>query len=90
MGLIRSGGRKIQSIGTPYQGSYRRKFTEISGCTAAGSAANLGSAFGVGCGDNFDLSLDGAVLWLSGISSDAKANVYYYTTTYKLVVYVLG
>lgn len=68
-----SGGRKIQAIGTPFQG-----------CTAAGSAANLGSAFGVGCGDNFDLSLDGAGLWLSGISTDARANVYYYTTTYKL------
>jgi len=68
-----SNGRKIQSIGTPYQG-----------CTAAGSAANLGSAFGIGCGDNFDLSLDGAGLWLSGIADDAQSQVFYYTTTYKL------
>jgi len=68
-----SGGKKIQSLGTPYQG-----------CTAAGSAANLGSAFGVGCGDNFDLSPDGAGLWLSGITSDAQSDVSYYTTTYSL------
>jgi len=67
-----SGGRKIQSIGTPYQG-----------CSAAGCIANLGSVFGVGCGDNFDLSLDGASLWLSGISTSAQNEVYYYTTTYK-------
>jgi len=66
------GGRLIQSVGTPYQG-----------CTAAGSAANLGKAFGVGCGENFDLSRDGAKLWLSGISADTKKEVYFYTTTYK-------
>lgn len=40
-----SGGRKIQSVGTPYQG-----------CTGAGSAANLIKVFGYGCGENFDLT----------------------------------
>jgi len=67
-----SGGRLIQSVGTPYKGS-----------TAAGSAANLGESFGIGCGDNFDLSLDGAVLWIAGISSDSRKDIHYYTTSYK-------
>jgi len=65
-------GRLIQSIGTPYQGS-----------TAAGSAANLGSVFGVGCGSNVDLSLDGAKNWLAGISSSARSHVHFYTSTYQ-------
>jgi len=71
--LTSNGGRKIQSLGTPYEG-----------CSAAGSAANLGKAFGIGCGENIDLSTDGARLWLSGISTDAKSDVHYYTTSYKL------
>jgi len=65
-------GKPIQSIGTPYNGN-----------TAAGSAANLGEIFGVGCGTNTDLSRDGAVNWLSGISSAARSKVSFYTTTYK-------
>lgn len=63
----------IQSVGSPYQG-----------CTGAGDIANLGGSFGVGCGKNSDLSLDGAALWLPTISADTRAEVYYYTTTYKL------
>jgi len=66
-------GNPIQSIGSPYEG-----------CTAAGSAANLGKSFGVGCGTNFDLSIDGSALWLPGISADTRSAVSYYTTTYKL------
>jgi hypothetical protein len=65
-------GRKIQSIGSPYLG-----------CSAAGSAANLGKAFGVGCGTNYDLSVDGSTLWAAGLSEAAQAEVYYYTTTYQ-------
>jgi hypothetical protein len=65
--------RVIQSVGTPYHG-----------CTGAGSAANLAKLFGAGCGDNYDLTTDGAEKWLAGISSDARAKVNYYTTTYKL------
>jgi hypothetical protein len=38
------GNRLIQSVGTPYNGN-----------TAAGSAANLGDIFGIGCGSNTDL-----------------------------------
>jgi len=43
----------------------------------------LGAVFGVGCGSNNDLSVDGARNWLSGISMEARKQVYYYTTTYK-------
>jgi len=66
-----SSKRLVQSVGTPYQGT-----------TAAGSAANLAKSYGVACGSNFDLSLDGAKLWLSGISQETRKNVYFYTTTY--------
>lgn len=66
------GERLIQSVGTPYNGN-----------TAAGSAANLGEIFGVGCGTNSDLSRDGAVNWVSGISMDTRADVHFFTTTYK-------
>jgi hypothetical protein len=69
---ISQNGRKVQSLGTPYQG-----------CSAAGSAANLGDAFGVGCGSNFDLSLDGASLWEPSITADSRGEVYYYTTSYQ-------
>lgn len=64
--------KKIQSLGSPYEG-----------CTAAGSAANLGEAFGIGCGTNFDLSLDGSKLWGPSITPDTRDDIYYYTTTYK-------
>jgi hypothetical protein len=65
-------GRLIQTVGTPW-----------SGCTAAGDLANLGDIFGIGCGSNNDLSLDGAVNWLSGISVETRKDVHYYTTTYQ-------
>lgn len=65
-------GRIIQSVGSPYQG-----------CTVAGSAANLGKLFGISCGENFDLTVDGAKLWLAGISLDVRKHIYYYTTTYQ-------
>jgi hypothetical protein len=67
-----TGGRIVQSVGTPWLG-----------CTAAGSAANLGKAFGVGCGSNYDLTPDGSNLWLSGIDTENFKDVYFYTTTYK-------
>eukprot|EP01119_Soliformovum_irregulare_P007176 TRINITY_DN1957_c0_g1_i1.p1 TRINITY_DN1957_c0_g1~~TRINITY_DN1957_c0_g1_i1.p1 ORF type:complete len:654 (-),score=206.29 TRINITY_DN1957_c0_g1_i1:114-2075(-) len=66
-------GKKIQSLGTPFLG-----------CTGAGSAANLIKMFGYGCGTNTDLTVDGAQLWLAGISAEARSEVYFYTTTYKL------
>lgn len=67
-----SGSRRIQSVGTPYQGT-----------ALAGNLALLGEIFGVGCGTNFDLTYDGAALWLSGIPSWARDDVYYSTTSFK-------
>jgi len=67
-----AGGHAIQSVGSPYVG-----------CTAAGSLANLGQIFGVGCGSNNDLSIDGSKTWLAGINADCRALVHFYTTTYE-------
>ncbi len=66
-----SGSRLIQSVGTPYQGT-----------ALAGSLALLGDIFGAGCGTNWDLTYDGAALWLSGIPSWARSRVYYHTTSF--------
>lgn len=71
-----SGSRLIQSVGTPYQGT-----------ALAGNLAALGSIFGAGCGTNWDLTHDGASLWLSGIPSWARSRVYYHTTSFKDVWY---
>ncbi|WP_426788228.1 choice-of-anchor X domain-containing protein [Xanthomonas campestris] len=66
-----AGGRVMQSVGTPYQG------TNLSGILAT-----VGSWFGVGCGSNTDLTYDGAKAWLAGIPADARAKVNYYTTSF--------
>jgi hypothetical protein len=66
-----SGGRIIQSVGTPYQGT-----------ALAGNLAILGSIFGAGCGTNTDLTYSGAANWLSTIPSWARAQVDYYTTSF--------
>ncbi|MDC8748486.1 conditioned medium factor [Xanthomonas campestris] len=66
-----AGGRVMQSVGTPYQG------TNLSGILAA-----VGSWFGVGCGSNTDLTYDGAKAWLAGIPADARTKVNYYTTSF--------
>lgn len=65
-----SGNRLIQSVGTPYQGT-----------ALAGNLALLGQIFGAGCGSNFDLTYNGAALWLSGVPSWARSEVYYHTTS---------
>jgi len=67
-----TGSRIIQSVGTPWKG-----------CTAAGTLAELGKIFGVGCGSNTDLSLDGAINWLAGISMETRKAVHFFTTTYE-------
>jgi len=70
---LATGARLIQSVGSPYQGS-----------ALAGSISDLGNVFGVGCGANFDLTHDGAALWLRGITSThVLADVFYYTTQYQ-------
>ncbi|MCI0393647.1 MAG: conditioned medium factor [Chloroflexi bacterium] len=66
-----SGSRLIQSVGTPYRGT-----------SLAGNLALLGQIFGIGCGTNWDLTYDGAALWLSGIPSWARSRVYYFTTSF--------
>jgi len=67
-----SGSRLIQSVGTPYQGT-----------SLAGNLALLGEIFGVGCGYNWNLTYDGAAIWLSGIPSWARYRVYYATTSFE-------
>lgn len=69
---VAPGKRAVQTMGSPFQG--------VSG---AGAALDLGALFGLGCGNNFDLTLDGAALWNSGLTSSARADVYYYTTQYE-------
>jgi len=64
-------GRVIQSLGSPYQGT-----------PVAGNAAKLGELFGVGCGTNFDLTPDGAKLWIAGIPPDVRQHVSTYITQY--------
>lgn len=67
-----SGGRLIQSVGTPYQGT-----------ALAGNLAVLGQIFGAGCGKNTDLTYSGAANWLATIPSWARSAVDYYTTSFK-------
>lgn len=38
--------------------------------------------FGLGCGSNNDMSVDGAALWMAGISAASIAQANYYTTVY--------
>lgn len=64
--------RLIQSVGTPYQGT-----------TLAGSLAWLGDIFGAGCGTNWDLTHEGAALWLATVPGWARDKVNYYTTSHK-------
>jgi len=67
-----AGSRVVQSIGTPYSGN-----------ALAGTLAGLGDLFGVACGSCYDLTRDGASLWLRGITSTTRSRIYYYTTTYE-------
>ncbi|MEE7567380.1 conditioned medium factor, partial [Xanthomonas sp. Kuri4-3] len=66
-----SGGRVMQSVGTPYQGT-----------NLAGILATVGSWFGVACGSNSDMTYDGAKAWLAGIPASARGLVNYYTTSF--------
>lgn len=66
------GSHLIQSIGSPYKGS-----------PLQGSLAAIGDIFGILCGVVGDLTTDGAVAWLNDISSEARSQVYYATTSVK-------
>ena len=39
--------------------------------------------FSIGCGSCYDLTHDGANLWLNGITPQAADDVHFYTTQYK-------
>lgn len=72
-GLDKAGpGRLIQTVGTPFQGT-----------PLAGTPAVIASLLGIGCGANFDLTPEGAALWLARIPLWARERVYYYTTSVK-------
>ncbi len=62
---------QIQTVGTPFLGA-----------SGAGSGADLIKIFGFGCGAAFDLSLDGAALWESGIQAETRKDVFFYHTVY--------
>jgi hypothetical protein len=62
-------GRLIQGVAVPWLGS-----------PLASTLAGLGGIFGVGCGSNDNMSDNGAAIWLAGIPSWARAEVYYWTT----------
>lgn len=64
-------GRLIQAVGGPFEG------TPIAGVLAA-----LGAVFGVQCGSNYDMTPEGAAIWLSTIPPAPRAKVYTFTTSY--------
>ena len=58
------------------------KFAHVSqygGCSGAGTGANLIKMFGVACGANSDLTVDGATLWLATVAEAAAKNAFYYS-----------
>lgn len=67
-----TGGHLIQSVGTPYKGT-----------NLAGMLATMGNWFGVGCGNNSNLSYSGASAWLAGIPNSSRSKVNFYTTSFK-------
>lgn len=64
-------GRKIQSLASPFLGN-----------TGMSTSFDLMSLFGAQCDFVNDMTVDGANLWLSGISSSALAEANYYTTAF--------
>jgi len=66
-----NGGRLMQSVGAPYQGT-----------ALAGNLAVIGKIFGAGCGTNAGMTHDGAALWLSTIPQSSRQEMYHYTTQY--------
>jgi hypothetical protein len=63
-------GRRIQSLASPYMGN-----------TGSGGWAEVLKLLG-GCGENYDMTKDGATLWLAGISQASMEYANYYTTRY--------
>ncbi|MDG2055527.1 MAG: hypothetical protein P8J86_12585 [Phycisphaerales bacterium] len=65
------GGRLVQTLGSPFEGT-----------ALAGAIAALGEVFGIQCGTNFDMTYDGAALWLSGIPTWARQETYTSTSSF--------
>ena len=66
---IQSGGRKIQTVGTPWQGT-----------PAMGVTVDIADKLGFGCGDNPAFGVGVASRWLMKIPHITQSQVYYYTT----------
>lgn len=64
--------RLIQTVGSPFRGS-----------GLAGALANIGESFGKGCGKNYNVTWDGAELWLTTIPKSTRSHVWFHTTQYK-------
>lgn len=67
-----TGGRVMQSVGTPYQG------TNLSGILAT-----VGNWFGLACGSNANMTYSGASAWLAGIPTASRAKVNYHSTSFR-------
>jgi len=65
------GGRLIQALGSPLRGT-----------ALAGNIAALGEIFGIQCGANYDMTYDGAALWLSYVPTWARQASWSWTTTF--------
>jgi len=64
-----SGDRKIQTVGTPWQGT-----------PVMAKIADLTKLFDISCGYNENLTPQGASRWLNKMPIDKQKEVYYYTT----------
>ena len=67
--ILQNNGRKIQTLGTPWQG------TPVMGMTA-----DIADQLGFGCGDNPAFGVGTASRWLKKVPRTAQSQVYYYTT----------
>ena len=63
--------RKIQTVGSPYQGT-----------PLAGMLADIGHFFGIMCGSNLELTYEGAQAWLSKVPLHIQSEVHFYRTFY--------
>ncbi len=65
------GGRLVQALGAPFEGT-----------PLAGTIAAIGEIFGIQCGENYDMTYDGAALWLSYVPGWARGETFSWTTTF--------
>lgn len=65
------GGRLIQALGVPFYGT-----------AIAGDLALIAEVFGVGCGENWDLTYDGSAIWMSYIPGWSRGETWSWVTTF--------